>query len=1461
MKLHSQGSSFFDETEAAYSALFKSEIFTYVESLSETKRLELYGDIFVDDDVEFDDAVAVPVTAPPGGADGAPSTLPQILYLSYKNHGLFLLDRLMHHLVLSKAGHSKNDDLLVDIGNVRTAAVQSLNYFAEALERDDSDLGLWRRISRICALLGSQRAARFCLEAALDSARDGIGARLPTLNLEECSAKEELRDAIQLLQDRLSESQLSARLPKSKSISVALKKLMDPCPGLPSSLGKLNPNGSKVTAHMDGANCREISASARTWSSVGKSILHQINMESQGVIDVTFGTCYRIDLPRESPSVSVFESGSAGINGFSSRRTNLITGPQPSIASVHKATQHGEAREMSGPVGTGINNCPPVEDSVELQARPALEEDYVDPLQPASTLQPVNPMGKENENQVVSHVENHEDSNAATRASQPERRQAIPANVVSLPTRKRSSESAGMQESVEGARVRSKRIRARAETGPDEENTVIELSQYYEERLQIYTQADHWIFGVAGGLLSRLGIRGLGSLEELQDTVAAPNLDTSSGSTSNITELAMKDLKTALSSWDLEKSTILLHREAPDDTTPSFSTGRNPGLAIFLSHSKHSSQKGPVAPSLTDSEGLVDFVQKVNESWTCLDEVAELWIMELLDPKNRQCEHENREPSCTGRRSRYTGYLWPDILKETIVQVLIKQDEQLFPKCKEGVQSFNPWNPSTLHDELQLKRIFKNEDLVEVVQAIFELHLDVYGRITNPSSEVDYSIRIMQQDRLGRWASLASEAMSKRSPPYTNEFVLDTLYIRHLWSAVIYVDLTEVSARDHVIFCLQDLKGILKDAGSPVIELQNNAIMPELSVEATEREIARLTTMDFFLDIFDIESNNPLKVIESLEPILEKPVVESGEALEEYETDHLPDSNVDGINDDAQKAFILGENNKIPRSTEREPHILQMVEYLDKASISLRLSLWRRLRTAYETVNYPPMVFSCYLRSINLIITYLQSQSYTDDAPEKRSNNLVYWLRIVDDLVGKALTLGMENASAFECMDDERLQAAMESCSALIRLIHAFALWEDSIRVGQSAAPVQASGPASTTYTASTNKFREMQIRVWMLLYILLREAMAQNSKTFPTPKEDLADYLKMLHHALGVRQYCKSSKKIFLKFMKVELLRLNAVESWETDIAQVVYDLNGLKLCPNFQGIQDHGCSPDNLDRRSALEMLDFVIAQAHTINVKDLLKSDLKSAIDRMQQVIGSPKQSISQQSSSQLFNKRSINAYLKSPINPVQLYRSLQGIGDIPSVSVSTEYSMIAAKGWYFLLGHMTLAKFKSQKRVSPGPTDDLDIAMTFFRLDLEFDMEKWETWYRLAQVYDAKIEEDTTWNADKLNNHKTDLNVLQRHTVHCYAMAVAAAVRCAEASFDNAAKLSQLYFDYGSRIYASSREPFSMEAFSLKDFDKFYSGETEGMYKERPFRGFQLYPAWNLASVLFRRALTDQSQSWL
>ena len=160
----------------------------------------------------------------------------------------------------------------------------------------------------------------------------------------------------------------------------------------------------------------------------------------------------------------------------------------------------------------------------------------------------------------------------------------------------------------------------------------------------------------------------------------------------------------------------------------------------------------------------------------------------------------------------------------------------------------------------------------------------------------------------------------------------------------------------------------------------------------------------------------------------------------------------------------------------------------------------------------------------------------------------------------------------------------------------------------------------------------------------------------------------------------------------------------------------------------------------------------------------------------------------------------------------------------------------------------------------PIEELNTAAAFFAQDIEFSADRWESWYRVAQVYDAQLEEQVSWSAEKMNSNNSDLIQLQRSSIHCYIMAAANAIEIEDAKVEASDNISNMFFDFGMRMYASSRLPYGMEAFRLRGTEeRYYSGET--VYKSPSFTELTVYNAWRIAASLFIRALGRRTEPWM
>jgi hypothetical protein len=175
------------------------------------------------------------------------------------------------------------------------------------------------------------------------------------------------------------------------------------------------------------------------------------------------------------------------------------------------------------------------------------------------------------------------------------------------------------------------------------------------------------------------------------------------------------------------------------------------------------------------------------------------------------------------------------------------------------------------------------------------------------------------------------------------------------------------------------------------------------------------------------------------------------------------------------------------------------------------------------------------------------SSAYIRKNPEHSASRLLQSrIAILTKFLGRSLTIALNDAATcFELIDDRHIKTTCAAIAQLNRVLHSAAIFDDEVRVGMTQLPLNHLYAPQGSFNIFINKLREMQVRTWALQYTMIKEAVAQDEtrytnypqtgpKLFTTPDKDLADYLAIVHYALGLRKCCKASNKIFLKMMKV---------------------------------------------------------------------------------------------------------------------------------------------------------------------------------------------------------------------------------------------------------------------------------------------------------------------------------------
>ncbi|KAK2066723.1 hypothetical protein P8C59_000513 [Phyllachora maydis] len=1343
LKLHAQGPQFFDDAADTYNALFETEIFKFPESTTEYERAEK----------QRSGTLAVELTlvsgldAGAGDEDGIANTLPQALYLSQKNYGQFILDRIKHKARAAGPGPAR--EAVFEQQEVLDDARRALDKYAAALDWDPSDAELWRKTARVAAFLRSTRLSRYSLEAAIELDDDPAVVDVEPPSLAEGFAGIQLRNRLKVLGDDVAMTHPIMNTYRDRELPALLKRHLDPTPFLPDPTENLAPG--KMPKDELRLPRAVLDVPAFSWSALGTALVHFITEVGQS------GQALHLQLP---------EALEDDVDHVQMELDQQIEAPD-----VHPQA---------------------AEEPAEVRLEDAEGRKFRDNASESKDLLVTN------------------GDAAATQDSAAKDQAGTPA------TRKRSQSKAGFRDPGDeenGDHKRSKRTRRRDTAGEE----VMDPSTRLATQLQPYQAADQNLFQMTKDILENLGVTDKGTLDriaEILDSCASEDR------VSRVGNLSTNDLRNVIVNFDEELAEAFLDKKEKPEL----------GLTTLIEHTMSSSQRSHQVPAFDEGQDLRQFVQVINSGCFTIHDIGFEYVIALVQS--------------------YANTKWSDAMKRAMVQVISRLDETLYDRTLYEVDGLR-----CRHSDEQLAR------LVSLVEMVFELHLDIYERITNPNSAVEYKTRVQTKWRLSRWADLAADLVRELPRETENE----PAFIRFLWTSVLFTTLGDAVSQEHVIACWASLRDCLASAEVADISLPNNAAMPDLCAAAADREISKLTTMKFFLGLFREDLSDPVSVIETLEPVLNPESVFVKSSLDEDEDedeDGYEDGDGDGDEDDddgmnsKESSELDAENARQSIRDCASQGLRDLWKFLEDGTTELRLFLWTRLSGAYGKIKYTTKQFSCLLRSIEMIIMDLEKESYKNTAEKSRRSLLMDMLASLDDVLVAALQLALSDNDSFDIIDEEHLKSSSSALAKLNCLLHAAAMFEDEVRVGM--APTPASG---ATWTSFINKLREMQVRAWCLQYMVIKVGIYQHKSMFSRPENDLADYLAAVHQVLGLRKSCKVSLKIFLKMMRVELLKQKNIENWEDYLGQVLYDLYGLRLGVGIWEVQDHGCQAETLERKQAIQLVDKIMLLATRMSMKDLLKSDLKSTIEHIQQAIGSPRST-----SHMIHNLRNFTEYLKKPIHPLRLYQALQGKVTLDVVTVNTSEGALAKQGWFFLLGMIALTRFKGvdlNRRQTPGATDDLRLGATYLRLQLQFTPDRWEAWFRLAECFDYELDEAVLWTADKMNKERAELVKFQRNSIHCYTLALSNAHSAGgePLSVDEQEVLYDLYQSFGMRLYASSREPFAMEPFQHADQQRFFiESMGAGTFKKIVHDEMTTYKVWKYAANLFGRAVKGRPKDW-
>ena len=1024
---------------------------------------------------------------------------------------------------------------------------------------------------------------------------------------------------------------------------------------------------------------------------------------------------------------------------------------------------------------------------------------------------------------------------------------------------KRTPSQADLPEVAEGGRVRSKRLRAKGALteATSEEKASMDHAKRCDLLLRGYAAADEDLFATVDSLLKDLGAEGLRDVGSLQAIVSDDHAMSRTTSLPDMesahVDLSSSDLYWAFRSWTNDKQQVL-HQPVTASAVTTLKWGPSPthkparrSRFLQLMSTDHYSPIQPNSGPL--DEDVIRFVINSNNQWLQLTEVAIAYLYALFSPQDHGDDGiaSNRGPAQL-HRSSYLLDRWPRALKMTVVNVLDLVDFNLYNELRRAANEAKRYSLDKRDSRNQHRPSLSILTIMEIVQAVVELQLDAARR---NASDADHRTKRIREDRRDRWGRLMDSLVYDHFKDGAMESSSKDLHARYLWSTTVLCSKLAADRTRYYIQCMAQLKNYLRTTGNPIIRLPNCSRIPEISADAAQREISRTASYGFFLGLLDFPPPSPVSIIEQLEPLLEYQVVSRDDGMQ---TSLHP-----GQRQNTDRAALDVEGSQAFPDLRLEDTLSRAgsaADFLAESSPNMRVFLWGVLGEAYQDIDYPTKVLSCTLRSIEIIMIEQRMTSHLSQSPEARQMALLASLCSINSRVLKALTVSLNMPLAFECIDYDHLKTSMTSIANLLRVLHMASLMEDQVRVGRARSAQTGDPISSSSIAPAMEFFHDLQIRAWLLLYALMKEATVQHDGGFPSSAERLSRYLFALHRATGRRGFCHSSSRVLLKYMLVEIVRLKPEGGGGLELRQLVFDCYGFKVGWGGPRRAAHGCRAEQLDGPAASWLLGPLLQILKGATVKDLAKRECANGLRRIQGLL-----EIEEFSTNELHNKMVLDAFMEGSVHPRQLYRSTKGLVYLPSVQVPLSNTFVTRNQWFFFLGDATLAGVRNIKRTcsSDEAMEALEDADRYLQRHLNNDVDSWMAWFRLGQVKDARLEEAVLWSAENVNNDRPRLAALERAAIHCYTMALSCLNRAADLTPTEFDISSSLYTDFGFRIYASSRPPFSMDAFQLDKFQRVFSGSQK--YKGDPHTQLSEFSAWRFASGLFEKAIDRKPDYWM
>lgn len=473
-----------------------------------------------------------------------------------------------------------------------------------------------------------------------------------------------------------------------------------------------------------------------------------------------------------------------------------------------------------------------------------------------------------------------------------------------------------------------------------------------------------------------------------------------------------------------------------------------------------------------------------------------------------------------------------------------------------------------------------------------------------------------------------------------------------------------------------------------------------------------------------------------------------------------------------------------------------MKDFVNASSVSLQLKLWKILLDSYITTGDLTKYQKGLTIALPILFNQITGKSYNQQAALQRQQLLLNTIGFYGDYISGLSHLLEKHSYKTENVNKN----LFEHIVSFMRIMICYILHDYSNTTKSFHQVAQ----------RSSSRIREIILNTLIVVFCFYTSLIGQ---------DDVGGnngLFSVLHEEVGKHEFCDAGSGNFLRLSQ-EIWKSADPEIFESDILQHLNCRFHICITSDKYTPYDHHTKDMAIDKTSAIAffpcLMNLILRKRDPLF--NVLKPDLKSALDSFYKAIGEPDENytIIQK------NSAAIGQFLDMEINKSIFKCAYMGSLDFKLRKTLLDEQVVADQGIFYAEAVSSLNMYKVRKKAMQAKASDLEDILKMVKADLVYGSENAEPWFLLGQTFSLQVEDDLIWTSDKLNvpDKKEATAATQRKSILCFLMALNILIRREIEGKEVRQSVFAMCLSYLSReLYHGLTKPMSGLCFETKSW---------------------------------------------